>query len=104
MLKLTACALQQKCIGQRLSRNKWVLQTVGVTSLFTQGIRQLLQEKRLTLAKISILCGGPDWPTSVLAGILKIAMIPNLIGTLPCFLLSSSSVIAGAMMSRKKEP
>lgn len=101
LLKLTACSIQQKCIGERLARNETVLQTVGVTSHFTQGIRMLLSEKKLTLPKISILCGGPDWPTSVLAGILKVPLLPNLLGTLPCFLLSSSPVIAGAMMSRK---
>lgn len=34
VLKLTACAVQQKLIGERLGDNQWVRQTVGVHKPF----------------------------------------------------------------------
>ena len=34
-------------------------------------------------SQVSILCGGPDWPTSVLAGILRLSLVECEIGTLP---------------------
>ena len=30
----------------------------------------LLRERGMSLAKVAILVGGPDWPTSVTVGIL----------------------------------
>jgi len=103
-LKLLACAIQQKGIGGNLSTNEWVLGTCGIHTPFMQTVKILLDTPNISLPKIAILAGGPDWPTSVLAGILKIPVIPCLIGTLPCFLLSSSAVMTGAMMSRTGEP
>jgi hypothetical protein len=100
-LKLMACSIQQKIIGAQLSRNPKVLEMCGVHTPFMQAIKRLLEPKGMTLAKVSILAGGPDWPTSVLAGILGIDLLPCLFGTLPCFLLSSSSSLAGAMMARQ---
>jgi hypothetical protein len=73
---------------------------VGIHTPFIQGIKVLLDKPGLSMPKVFILCGGPDWPTSVLAGILKLSLMQCLIGTLPCFFLSSATVIAGAMMSR----
>lgn len=37
-----------------------------------RAVRYLLSQPGLTIAKASILCGGPDWPTSVLCGLLKL--------------------------------
>lgn len=103
-LKLMACSIQQKIIGECLSKSETVLEMCAVHTPFMQVIKKLLEpEKCMTLAKCSILAGGPDWPTSVLAGILKIALLPCLLGTLPCFLLSSSAALSGAMLSRKGE-
>ena len=48
------------------------------------------------IAKVSILCGGPDWPTSVLTGILKLSVIQMQIGTLPIIGLVAPCVFAGA--------
>lgn len=101
-LKLTACTIQQKLIGEQLSKNQGVLELVGVHKPFMQVIKKLLEPKQLTLPKIAILAGGPDWPTSVMAGILKIELVPCLIGTLPCFMIASSCVLTGAFMSRRE--
>ena len=48
------------------------------------------------IAKVSILCGGPDWPTSVLTGILRLSLIQMQIGTLPIIGLVAPCVFAGA--------
>lgn len=49
------------------------------------------------MVKIGILCGGPDWPTSVLCGIMRLELIPILIGTFPVFFLIIPTVITGAL-------
>jgi hypothetical protein len=41
----------------------------------------------VTLAKVSILIGGPDWATAVLTGILELNVFAMLLGTLPVVLL-----------------
>ena len=86
-LKLIACSIQQKLIGEKLSDNETVLSFCGVHKEFTQALKKLLEPKGLTFPKMAILSGGPDWPTSVLAGVLKLELLPCLLGTLPCFLL-----------------
>lgn len=69
-----------------------------------QGLKELLIEKGMTLPKVSILVGGPDWPTSVLAGILDCSLLQCLIGTIPCVFQASCAVISGAMLSRTGIP
>jgi len=44
------------------------------------------------------LVGGPDWPTSVLCGILKLSLFQCCIGTLPVIFVSTPCVVAGAFM------
>lgn len=84
------------------SNNNAVLQACGVHKPFMQGIKDLLKKPGLSLPKVGILVGGPDWPTSVLAGVLGCSLFQCLIGTLPCFFQASFAVIAGAMLSRGK--
>ena len=48
---------------------------------------------------VTILVGGPDWPTSVLCGILGLDLLPILLGTLPVFLLILPTVMGGAFLS-----
>ena len=45
-----------------------------------------------------ILCGGPDWPTSVLTGILRLSLTKMLIGSLPVVLVIIPSTALGACM------
>ena len=44
---------------------------------------------------VSILIGMPDWPTSVLCGIMGLPLIPILIGTLPILLLQAPTLLIG---------
>jgi len=96
--KLLACALQQKMIGEQLSGFTRVRQMVGINSLQMRAIRFCLEEKGLTLPKVAILCGGPDWPTSVLCGILKLSLFQCMLGTMPVLVLFLGyTTIAGAL-------
>jgi hypothetical protein len=53
-------------------------------------------EKGFTAAKIGLLCGGPDWPTSVFCGILKLDLFPILLGTIPVIIIIIFMVLTGA--------
>jgi hypothetical protein len=70
---------------------------VGINSLQMRAIRYCLMQKGLNPAKIAILCGGPDWPTSVLCGILRVPLHEAMIGTSPVLVLYLGyTVLAGA--------
>jgi len=95
-LKLLATALQQKMIGGLLMNQVGVRQLVGVNTSVIRAMKLLLKEPGLSIPKVAILCGGPDWPTSVLCGIMGLPLIPNLIGTLPVIALVVPTVLAGS--------
>jgi len=82
-LKLSACALQQVGFGGMLGHSHWVRQTVGVHKPFIRAIESVLRRPGMSFGKVVILCGGPDWPTSVLAGMLKLSVWQCLLGTCP---------------------
>jgi len=48
--------------------------------------------------KVAILVGGPDWPTSVLTGILDLPLLPMLIGTLPVVVIIVPTVLSGSFV------
>ena len=96
MLKLFACTCQQKCIGETMKDNAKIKQMVGINSKLIRTMKVVLQQPGLNVAKCAILIGGPDWPTSVLCGILGLDLGPILCGTLPVFLLIVPTVLAGS--------
>jgi len=69
---------------------------VGVNSRLIKAIRLILQKPGISLAKVSILCGGPDWPTAVLTGILKLDVRQMLLGLSPIWMLTVPTSMAGA--------
>jgi hypothetical protein len=70
---------------------------VGINSLQMRAIRYCLMQPGLSPAKVAILCGGPDWPTSVLCGILRVPLHEALIGTSPVLVLYLAyTALAGA--------
>lgn len=103
ILKLNACAFEQKLIGERLSTSNWVLTAVGVHTAFIRGVEKILGEEGLSIGKIAILCGGPDWPTSVLCGLLKLDLMPIMIGTTPIIFLIAPTVLTGAFSLKDDE-
>ncbi len=72
MLKLIAHVGQQKCIGERLGERVTIRAACSPNSSFMKALRILLEQPGVTLPKACMLCGGPDWPTSVLCGILRL--------------------------------
>lgn len=60
-------------------------------------------EKGLSLGKVCILCAGPDWPTSVLTGILKCKWSEMMIGTIPVYFLIVPMVVTGAFQLKASE-
>ena len=61
-------------------------------------------EPGLSIPKVTILSSGPDWPTSVLCGILKLSIIPILIGTIPVLTLIVPTTLAGGFMYLAAKP
>jgi len=95
-LKLMACTIQQKLIGGQLQNLVSVRQFVGVNSKVIKAMKLVLERKGLGIAKVAILIGGPDWPTSVLCGIMDLPLVPILIGTLPIVLLILPTLLTGS--------
>ena len=102
-IKLLAVTLQQKCIGERLGERVRIRKMVSINSTTIKGIRVVLSKPGMSFAKVAILIGGPDWPTSVLTGILKLPLLSMLTGTLPVAFLVAPTVMAGAFMLRANE-
>jgi len=104
MVKLMACALQQKMIGENFADNLWVRKTLAVNSVTLRAIRYCIDQPGLSPAKVAILCGGPDWPTSVLCGVLRLPLIQIMIGTTPVLVLYiAESVLAAGFQLKKDE-
>lgn len=98
VIKLVACTCQQKLIGEPMRKSVWVRKTVGINTPLIRTTRLVLAERGLSIAKVALLVGGPDWPTSVLCGILGLRLAPVLVGTLPVWLLIWPTVLGGAFL------
>eukprot|EP00551_Chaetoceros_affinis_P008204 CAMPEP_0203665284 /NCGR_PEP_ID=MMETSP0090-20130426/2532_1 /ASSEMBLY_ACC=CAM_ASM_001088 /TAXON_ID=426623 /ORGANISM="Chaetoceros affinis, Strain CCMP159" /LENGTH=893 /DNA_ID=CAMNT_0050528793 /DNA_START=83 /DNA_END=2764 /DNA_ORIENTATION=- len=96
VLKLFATFLQQKMIGGLLQSNVGIRQLVGINTPLIRAFKLVLAERGFGAAKVSILCGGPDWPTSVLCGIMDLSLWPILVGTIPVLVLIVPTVMAGS--------
>jgi len=96
LLKLFACAVQQKLIGGNLGDNVRIKQIVGINSEGIRAMKVILSDKGITARKVAVLVGGPDWPVSVLCGILGLDLFSILIGTLPVVLLIVPTVFCGS--------
>jgi len=95
-LKLLACGIQQKLIGGLLKHKVGVRQFCGVNSNLMRSMKLVLKQPGIGIDKVSILVGGPDWPTSVLCGIMGLDLIPILIGTLPIIFLITPTLLTGS--------
>mmetsp|Transcript_56348 Transcript_56348/g.123455 ORF Transcript_56348/g.123455 Transcript_56348/m.123455 type:complete len:784 (+) Transcript_56348:206-2557(+) len=102
-LKLAAVWTQQVVIGGMLGSHVTVRRFVGVDKVAVRAMEQILLEPGLTRAKVGILCGGPDWPTSVMTGILGLSPSQMLLGTTPCIILVVPCVLSGAFMLKQAE-
>ena len=59
-------AMQQKLIGENLSHFVKIRQFVGINSQLMRAMRLVVGQNGLSVAKVAILIGGPDWPVSFL--------------------------------------
>lgn len=103
ILKMMAIVMQQKLIGEQLGKYVYIRELVGINSRTVKTIRLILQQKGLKLNKVSILIGGPDWPTSVLTGILKLDVFDMLYSSSPVIILIAPCVIAAAFFLKEDE-
>jgi len=102
-LKLLACAIQQQVIGRSLGSSNMVRSLVGVQKPLIRAIETVLSRKGLSVAKVAIACGGPDWPTSVLAGLLRLSLAEMELATLPVIFFVAPCVLSGAFYIKRAD-
>jgi hypothetical protein len=102
VVKCMAIFGQQKGFGGLMSGYVSVRKAVGVNDLTIRAVREILIQPGLTPGKVCVLCGGPDWPTSVLTGILGLSFPKMLFGSIPVAFLILPCVAAGALLAHPK--
>ncbi|CAK9072831.1 unnamed protein product [Durusdinium trenchii] len=101
--KMIACTLQYS-MGYGMGKFVKVQQFVGVDKVPTRAMEQILKQRGMKMDKVSILVAGPDWPTSVLCGILRLNIPRMLLGTLPVIGVSIvPQVLVGALLTYSDE-
>eukprot|EP00448_Togula_jolla_P016178 CAMPEP_0170579222 /NCGR_PEP_ID=MMETSP0224-20130122/5871_1 /TAXON_ID=285029 /ORGANISM="Togula jolla, Strain CCCM 725" /LENGTH=742 /DNA_ID=CAMNT_0010902237 /DNA_START=87 /DNA_END=2315 /DNA_ORIENTATION=- len=90
----------QYILGYFLGGSLQIQALVGVDKVFIRALEQILKRKGLDLGKVSVLVGGPDWPTSVLCGVLRVNLCQMLLGTLPMVIVLTPTVLAGAFQTK----
>jgi hypothetical protein len=98
LTKLAAVCGQME-IGRQLGMKVSIQKMIGVEKPAIRAIELILMKPGLFPGKVAILCGGPDWPTSVLCGILKQSKLRMCFGTCPMFFICFPSVLSGAIMN-----
>lgn len=97
--KHIAC-VGQYMIGYCAGQSVKVQQMVGVDQVGTRATEKILKQPGLSLGKVCILVAGPDFPTSMLCGILKLQIPKMLLGTTPVIFVSIiPQVLVGALLT-----
>jgi len=104
VLKFIAHICQQKGFGEALGSRVSVRAQVQPNTTAMKAIRLILEKKGVSLGKACIMCGGPDWPTSVLCGILRLSVMQSSLGLTPIFLFTIPTVLAGAFQTKAFAP
>eukprot|EP00421_Protoceratium_reticulatum_P056916 CAMPEP_0168491294 /NCGR_PEP_ID=MMETSP0228-20121227/69621_1 /TAXON_ID=133427 /ORGANISM="Protoceratium reticulatum, Strain CCCM 535 (=CCMP 1889)" /LENGTH=926 /DNA_ID=CAMNT_0008508025 /DNA_START=41 /DNA_END=2822 /DNA_ORIENTATION=- len=103
VLKLIACAIQQKLIGESLGNSLRIKSEVGLNKPFIRAIEAVLRQPGWSRGKVAILCAGPDWPTSVMAGLLRLPLCQMELGTVPIIVFIAPCTLTGAFYLKKGE-
>mmetsp|Transcript_17887 Transcript_17887/g.32452 ORF Transcript_17887/g.32452 Transcript_17887/m.32452 type:complete len:778 (+) Transcript_17887:123-2456(+) len=99
VMKLAFTVAAMKWIGVPLSSNEYVMHLVGVHKPTMRAIEQILKTPQITIAKIALLVGGPDWPVAVLCGMLGLPVVQVLICISPVLVQSVfPAVLAGGLL------
>lgn len=102
---ISSVAKHIACVGQYMigycaGQSVKVQQMVGVDQVGTRATEKILKQPGLSLGKVCILVAGPDFPTSMLCGILKLRIPQMLLGTTPVILVSIiPQVLVGALLT-----
>ena len=97
-LKLLAIVGEQKGIGEHLGKMLVVRKTIGVNSTGIRAFQKVLEQPGLNWRKVMILVGGPDWPISVLTGILRLNVWQMLLGSTPFYVMVAPVVLSGSFV------
>ena len=100
-VKLFSCMLQQKAIGEPLGNRVAVRAMCAVNTPQMRAIKVILLQKGLPIDKLAVLCGGPDWPTSVLCGIIRVPLHEAMLGTAPVIVLYLMYVVVSGAVQLK---
>lgn len=100
VLKMSAIIMEQKAIGEPFSENVDVKKLIGVQKEQIKSVRHILKQPGMSIEKVAILVGGPDWPTSVLTGILRLRVADMLLGSSPVIFIIIPVVLAAAFQVR----
>jgi uncharacterized membrane protein YdjX (TVP38/TMEM64 family) len=104
---ISAIAKHIACCGQYLigfaaGRSVKVQQFVGVDKVETRALEKVLNARGFALGKVCVLVAGPDFPTSVMCGILKLSVPQMLIATTPVILVSIvPQCLVGALLTKE---
>ena len=102
-IKHSAIFMQQAGIGENLAGSVRVRKLVNVNSVSMRAVKRILAQPGIRVSKVAILLGGPDWPTSVITGILRLSRLQMQIGSLPILFLVAPTSMAGSMMLRAND-
>eukprot|EP00930_Biecheleria_cincta_P000825 TRINITY_DN10201_c0_g1_i2.p1 TRINITY_DN10201_c0_g1~~TRINITY_DN10201_c0_g1_i2.p1 ORF type:complete len:836 (+),score=158.64 TRINITY_DN10201_c0_g1_i2:50-2509(+) len=103
LAKHIAC-VGQYMMGYAAGKSLKVQQMVGVDQVPTRAAEQILKTKGFSVGKVCILVAGPDFPTSMLCGILRINIPWMLVGTTPVILVSIiPQCLVGAILTQDGE-
>jgi hypothetical protein len=102
-IKITANVILQKGVGEVFKGNLSVRKAVGVQTPTMKAVEWILSAKGCDPAKVSVLVGGPDWPTAVMTGILNIRLMDMVAGSIPCFFVILPVVLSAAFTLKAGE-
>lgn len=91
-------------IGETLGRYVAMRRFIGINTTLMRVCRIILTQRGFSLAKVAILVGGPDWPVSVIIGIMRLPLLPVIVGTLPVIVLVAPLSLSGSFMVESEAP
>jgi hypothetical protein len=101
-IKMLSVIIQHKVIGERLGKRVWVRNLIARNSDTTKGMGFILSKPGLDLAKTYILVAGPDWPTTVLTGVLGCPIGAVLVGSMFIMVLIAPTCLSAAALIYNK--
>jgi len=89
----------QMLIGRTFGQRVSILRMCGVEKPLMRAIEWVLKKPGLFPGKVFVLCGGPDWPTSVVCGLLGCGYGQICLGTTPMGIFLLPSAFAGSVLN-----